>query len=102
MFDFYRRTYGYNLAEHENLQNPNCPFHFFYEDFRLCLRNNNVNYGAWHVYKPLFGSSVATCRLACSEISLPINENAREESGKWSDIVQLGRWRDSSTPCFVL
>ena len=65
--------------------------HFdFYEDFRLCLRNNNVNYGAWHVYKPLFGSSVATCRLACSEILLPINENAREESGKWSDIVQLG------------
>ena len=48
--------------------------------FRLCLRCNNVNYGAWHVYKPLFGSSVATCRLVCSEISLSINENKQERS----------------------
>ena len=33
---------------------------------------NNVNYGAWFVYKPLFGCSVATCWLACSEISVSI------------------------------
>ena len=25
---------------------------FFFEDFRLCSRYNNVYYGAWHVYKP--------------------------------------------------
>ena len=47
---------------------------FFFEDFRICSRLNNVNYSAWYVYKPLFGSSVATRRLACSEISLPIIE----------------------------
>ena len=34
------------------------PFHFLFEHFRLCSRYNNVNYGAWHVYKPLFGSSI--------------------------------------------
>ena len=48
--------------------------------FRLCLRCNNVNYGVWHAYKPLFGSSVATCQLVCSEISLSINENNQERS----------------------
>ena len=31
----------------------------------LCLR-------FWHVYKPMFGSSVATFQLSCSEISLLI------------------------------
>ena len=45
---------------------------FFFKDFHICSRFNNVNYGAWYVYKPLFGCSVATCRLACSEISLSI------------------------------
>ena len=39
-------------------------FVFSFEDFRICSRFNNVNYGAWYVYKPLFGSSVANCRLA--------------------------------------
>ena len=29
--------------------------------------------------KPLFGSSVATCRLACSEISLSIIEESYKE-----------------------
>ena len=41
---------------------------------------DNVNHGAWYVYKRLFGSSVATCRLACSEISLSINEKKPERS----------------------
>ena len=45
---------------------------FSFEDFRICSRFNNVHYGAWYVYKTLFGSSVATCWLACSEISLSI------------------------------
>ena len=45
-----------------------CSFHFLLEDFRLCSRYNNVNYGAWPFYKPLFGSSVAICQRACSEI----------------------------------
>ena len=37
--------------------------------FCLCSPYNNINYGAWHVYKPFFGSPIATLRLACSEIS---------------------------------
>ena len=74
-----------------------------YEDFRLCSRYNKVNYGTWHVYKSLFGSSVATCRLACFEISLSTDiKKAREESRKRSDIIQLGKWRESSALCFVL
>ena len=39
---------------------------------RIYLAFLYLNYGAWYAYKPLFGSSVATCRLACSEISLSI------------------------------
>ena len=35
-------------------------------------------YGAWHACKPLFGSSVATCWLAYSDIS--INEKKLERS----------------------
>ena len=44
------------------------PLSFFFSDFRLRSRYGNVNYRAWHVYKLLFGSSFATCRLACYEI----------------------------------
>ena len=57
-----------------NLQNSHCPFRFLFEDFRPHPRYSNVNYGAWHVYKALFGYSVVISRLACSEISLSINE----------------------------
>ena len=35
----------------------------------LCSSYNDVNYSPWHVYKPL-NFSVATCGLACSEMSL--------------------------------
>ena len=52
----------------------------FSEDFRLCSRFNNVIYGAWHVNKAWFGSSVTSCRLACSEISLSIIEKKLERS----------------------
>ena len=58
-----------------------CPFRSLFEDFRLGSLSINVNYGAWHVYKPLFGSSVATCLLSCSDISLlSINEKKQERS----------------------
>ena len=53
----------------------------------------NVNYSAWHVYTDFFFySSVATYRHACSENSLSINEKkkAREKSGKWSGIEEIG------------
>ena len=80
VFDFYNRPKACNLTGRENLQNLDCTFCFLFEDFRLCSRYNKVNYGAWHVYKPLFGSSVATCRLACSEILLLINEKSRKRS----------------------
>ena len=33
-----------------------------------------------HAHKPLFNCSVATCRLACFEISPSINEKKLEES----------------------
>ena len=49
-----------------------CQFCFSFVGFRICSRFNNVNYGAWYVYKPLFGSSVATCQLAYSEMSISI------------------------------
>ena len=76
-----------NLTERENLQNSDCPFRFLFEDFRLYTRYNH----AWHVYKPLFSSSVATCRLACCEISFSVNrKKARERSRKRSDKVQFG------------
>ena len=55
MFDFYFRTYTYNVTELENLQNLDSPFRFLFEGFRLCLRYSNVKYGLWHVCKPLFG-----------------------------------------------
>ena len=61
----------------------NAYFVFSFEDFRICSRFNNVNYGAWYVCKPLFGSSVATYRLACFEISLSIIEKKlKRSSGK--------------------
>ena len=80
VLDFYYFTQACNLTERENLQNSDChgPFRFLFENFRLCLRYNNVNYGDWHVYKPFFGSVVATSRLACSEISLSTNEKKLE------------------------
>ena len=40
--------------------------------------------------KPLFGCSVATCRLPCFEISLSINERKLKNSpGKRADIANL-------------
>ena len=65
-------------------------FVFFFKDFRFCLRYNNVKYCAWHVYKPLFGSSVATFWLAFPKFHFQSTKKAREKSGKWSDIVQVG------------
>ena len=48
--------------------------------FSSLLTFYNVNYSAWYIYKPLIGSSVATCRLECSEISLSIIEKYLEKS----------------------
>ena len=61
------------------LKNSDRPFRFLFEDFRLCSRDNNINYGAWHVYKPLFGCSVAIFRFACFEIPLSMNEKKLEK-----------------------
>ena len=80
MFDFYHRSQVCNLPERVNLQNSHRLFRSLFEDFRLCSLYDNVNYGGSHVCKPLFGSSVATCRLACSEISLSITEKQLERS----------------------
>ena len=73
----------------QNLQNSDNPFRLLSVNFRLYTRRyNDVNYGAWHVYKPFFGSSFVTFRLAYSEMSLSMNE-------KKLHIVQNGKWRDS-------
>ena len=48
------------LTERENLQNSDSPFCYVFGDFGLCSCYNFVKYGAWHVYKLLFSSSVAT------------------------------------------
>ena len=93
VFDFYYRTYACNLTECENPQNSDCPFPLLFEDFRLCSSYNNVNYGTWHVYKTLFGSSNAICRLDCSEISL--SKKKKKTWRKVPDMIQFGRWRDS-------
>ena len=53
-------------------------FRFLSEDFRLCSLYNNVNYGAWYIYKSLSTFSVATCRLACFEITILSNEEKLE------------------------
>ena len=73
------------------MHTPRLPFTLTDFSFvRSCY--TNVNYRAWHVYKPLFSSSVASNRLACSEIFLSINKNkAGVTPGKWSDIVQTGK-----------
>ena len=62
--------------------------------FGLCSRYANVNYRAWHVYKPLFSSSVATGSLVLKFPFQLTKEKAGVTPGKWSDIVQIGRWRD--------
>ena len=42
-------------------------------------------------YKALFGSSIAACRIACSEISFSIHEKEKklEKSGKGSDMTNF-------------
>ena len=62
-----------------------------YQDFHLCSHFININYGAWYVYKSLFGSSVASCQLACSKISLSIIKKKLERSfGKgWTYVTNL-------------
>ena len=77
VFHFYHHEKASNLTECEN---SDCPIRFLFEDFGLCSRYNNVNYFDWHVYKPSFGSSFAVSRLACSEISLSINEKKLKRS----------------------
>ena len=68
----------------KTFKTPIVHFVFFAKIFVSSHFSSSANYRAWHVYKPLFGSSVATCRLAYSEISLPRNE-------KRVDKVQIGR-----------
>ena len=75
------RTISVHVSLRENLQNSGNLFRSSSGIFVSC--HNNVNYDTWHVYKPLFGSSVATYRLACSEISLPIDEKKLEWSPEY-------------------
>ena len=105
VFVFCYRIWACNLTERETLSNSVCPFCFLFEDFRLCSSFSKVNHGAWHVYKPWFGSSVATCRLACSEISLSIIEKKLERSpGKvgYSTIWQMAWQLQLSSMLYTL
>ena len=45
--------------------------------FHMTIRKQT---GTWHIYKPLFGSSVATWQLTCSEVSLSIHKKKLEKS----------------------
>ena len=90
VFDFYYRTYACNLTECENLQNSDCPFSLLFEDFCLCSRYNNVNYGAWHVCKTFvwfFWCYLPTWLFR--------NFTFQKTWRKVPDIVRFGRWRDS-------
>ena len=84
----------YNLTERRNLEHMDCPFSFLFENF-VSAHFFKRQEGAWHVYKPLFGTSVVTCRLACSEISLSINEKKLERSPRKTTLAQ-------PAPCFAL
>ena len=84
---FYYRTQACNQTERKKLHNSLCPFQI--------SRYNNIDYGGWHAYKPLFGSSVAIFWLACSDISLSMNEKKLEGSpgnGRHSTIWQTAWW----------
>ena len=73
-------------------------------DFRPCSLYNNVNYSAQHVYKPLFGYSVVTCRLTCSEMFLSINEKKKLERspGKGRTQYNLTNGRTALAQLYVL
>ena len=74
-----------------------------FEDFRICSRFDNVNHGAWYVYKRLFGSSVATCRLACSEISPSIiGEKLKRSPGKGRTCYNMADGVTASAQLYAL
>ena len=69
--------------------------------FYVSLLDTKI-YGARHVNKPLFSSSVASCRLACSGISLSINEKRLEKSlGNGRTKYKLADGVTALAPCFV-
>ena len=68
--------------------------------FYYALFLNTKPYGARHVHKPLLGSSVTNCWLACSEISLSINE--RELQGNERTQFKLVYGVTALTMRFVL
>ena len=117
LFCFWTRNYIYcvqALLQHvlkwqskrKSLQNSESPFSFHFGDIGFCSRYNFVNYGTWHVFKPLFGSSVATCRPAqCSKIWFPINKkNLKRSPGNGRTLYKLadGETTYSSTPWCVI
>ena len=71
--------------------------------FYYALFSNTKPYGARHVHKPLLGSSVTNCWLACSEISLSINERELQRSlGNERTQFKLVYGVTALTMCFVL
>ena len=97
VFEFYYRTRACNLTERENLYNSECLFCFSFEDFRICSRFNNVNYGAW------FFCCYLPARLF-RNFAFNYRKKAKKKSRKRSNIVQFGRWCDSfsSALCSIL
>ena len=60
--------------------------------FYYVLFLNTKPYGARHVHKPLLGSCVTSCRLACSEISLQLTKEKKwEMSGHSSSWYMEGK-----------
>ena len=66
----------------------------------LLDHSNSVSYGACHVYKPLLGSSVITCRLASSKSSFSISENKPERSSGLCTLIQHALSNNCSV-CYI-
>ena len=83
------------LTECENLQNLDSPLRFLFEDFHPCSCYNNINYCTWYFYKCLFGSSVATSWLTCSEFYFQLTKKSKREVQEMD--FGLGLWQITQT-----
>ena len=75
VFDFYCCREAYNLTEGENL--PTQSVHFIFS-LRIFLSDHLIIVSDMALdisLQTFFGSCVAICQLACSEISISINKN---------------------------
>ena len=82
-----------DLIERENFQNSDSPFLFLFGDFRLCSSYDNVCQGAWHVHKPLLGSSIATWQPSWKKKLERNSENGQTLCKSADDVTALAQLR---------